>query len=85
MQDHILSYMLGDRHIDDTLFIFLEEDYTLFEGKEEPIASMPKLTESQTYFAGGNSWWDVHKGNGSQVRRSEDIAGTLASTTGCSW
>ena len=49
MQDHILPYMLDDRHIDDTLFIVLEEDFSLFEGKEEPIASMPKLTESQKY------------------------------------
>ena len=59
MQDHILPYILDDRHIDDTLFLVFEEDAQLFRGKGEPIASKPRLTKSQKMVAGGASRWDV--------------------------
>ena len=52
-QDHFLPYMLDDRHIDDSLFIVLEEDFKLWPGKGEPIASQPKLTESQQFLQRG--------------------------------
>ena len=40
--------MLDDRHIEDSLFIVLEEDFKLFAESVEPIASEPQLAKSQT-------------------------------------
>ena len=48
LQDHILPYILGERHVEDTLFIVVEEDFRFFdEGQGEPIAPEPKLKASQ--------------------------------------
>ena len=44
-----MPYMLDDRHIEDSLFIVLEEDFRLFANSVEPIASEPKLTKGQTF------------------------------------
>ena len=40
-----MPYMLDDRHVEDSLFIVLEEDLRLFANSVEPIASEPKLTK----------------------------------------
>ena len=44
-----MPYMLDDRHVEDSLFIVLEEDFKLFAGSVEPIASEPKLTKGQRF------------------------------------
>ena len=39
LQDHIVPYMLDERHVEDTLFIVVEEDFRFFnEEQGEPIA-----------------------------------------------
>ena len=50
LQDHILPYALDERHVEDTLFIVVEEDFRFFdEGQGEPIAPEPKLKASQAF------------------------------------
>ena len=50
LQDHIVPYMLDERHVEDTLFIVVEEDFRFFdEGQGEPIAPEPKLKASQAF------------------------------------
>ena len=39
LQDHLVPYMLDTRHIPDTLFIVLEEDFRLYPTEGEPVAS----------------------------------------------
>ena len=50
LQDHILPYILDERHVKDTFFIVVEEDFIFFdEGQGEPIAPKPTLTPSQAF------------------------------------
>ena len=43
LQDHILPYILDERHVEDTLFIVLEEDFRFCKEGGEPIAPDPAL------------------------------------------
>ena len=73
-----MPYMLDDWHVEDSLFIVLEEDFKLFAGSVEPIASEPKLTKGQTFLQ-----QDLPTRGGERGTGIEDIAGPLVSTTRC--
>ena len=50
LQDHIVPYMLDERHVEDTLFIVVEEDFRFFnEEQGEPIAPKLELKASQSF------------------------------------
>ena len=49
LQDHILPYILDDRHVEDTLFIVCEEDFRFFEEKRPGEEPRPKLQASQAF------------------------------------
>ena len=52
LQDHILPYILDERHVEDTLFIVVEEDFRFFEKEDgEPIAPRPEANSLATIYA----------------------------------
>ena len=53
LQDHIVPYMLDTRHIPDTLFIVLEEDFRLYPPEGEPVASDVGISRGAEFLGDG--------------------------------
>ena len=46
-----MPYILDERHVEDTLFLVVEEDFRFFDQEGEPIAPEPQLGKSQQWMA----------------------------------
>ena len=55
LQDHIVPYMLDTRHIRDTLFIVLEEDFRLYPTEGEHVASDVPISRGEEFLGGISS------------------------------
>ena len=53
LQDHLVPYMLDTRHIPDTLFIVLEEDFRLYPTEGEPVASDVGISRGAEFLGDG--------------------------------
>ena len=59
LQDHILPYILGERHVEDTLFIVVEEEFRFFDdgarGAHRPRAEAESIASLSAVSFGASS------------------------------